>query len=111
MGSFPTASLFKKKKKKLPINVSKNNVCRHKLQNSNITRQKIKHLLKSYLRSQQLTDVLCYLFVKGVNHMYPVVLFGVIAEYGLGQTTAHIDQVVEGHCCDATLRNGDVGPK
>lgn len=43
--------------------------------------------------------------------MYPVVLFGVITEYGLGQTTAHIDQVVEGHCSDATLSNGDVGPK
>lgn len=42
--------------------------------------------------------------------MYPVVLYWVVAEYGLGQTTAHVDQVVEGYCCDATLGDGDVGP-
>ncbi len=51
-----------------------------------------------------------YLFVEGVNHMHPVVLCRVVAEYGLGETTAHIDQVVEGHCCDTTLGDGDVGP-
>lgn len=43
--------------------------------------------------------------------MYPVVLCGVVAEYGLGETTAHIDQVVEGHCRDAALGDGDVCPQ
>lgn len=42
--------------------------------------------------------------------MHPVVLYGVVAEYGLGETTTHIDQVVEGHCCDTALGDGDVGP-
>lgn len=41
--------------------------------------------------------------------MYPVVLCRVIAEYGLGETTTDIDQVVEGHCCDTALSDGDVG--
>lgn len=41
--------------------------------------------------------------------MHPVVLCRVIAEYGLGETTTHIDQVVEGHCCDAAFGHGDVG--
>lgn len=53
---------------------------------------------------------LCYLFVECVNHMYPVILLRIIAEYGLGETTADVDQVVEGHCCDAALSNGNVGP-
>lgn len=49
-------------------------------------------------------------FVKGVDHMHPVVLQRVVAEYGLGETAAHIDQVIERHGCDATLGDGDVGP-
>lgn len=53
--------------------------------------------------------VIYYLFAEGVDHMHPVILCGVIAEYGLGETTAHIDQVVEGHCCDTALGDGDAG--
>lgn len=41
--------------------------------------------------------------------MHPVVLRRVVAEYGLGETAAHVDQVVEGHRRDAALGNGDVG--
>lgn len=52
-----------------------------------------------------------YLFVEGVDHVHPVVLRGVVAEYGLGETTGHVDQVVEGHRCDAALGDGDVGPQ
>lgn len=54
-------------------------------------------------------NLISYLFAEGVNYMHPVVLCGVIAVNGLGETTAHIDQVVEGHGCDAALGNGDVG--
>lgn len=44
-----------------------------------------------------------------MNHMHPVVLYRVIAVYGLGETTAHVDHVVEGHSCDTALGDGDVG--
>lgn len=43
--------------------------------------------------------------------MHPVVLYGVIAEDGLGQTAAHVDQIVEGNGGDATPGDGDVGPQ
>lgn len=55
--------------------------------------------------------VFSYLFVKGVNHVHPVVLYGVVAEDGLGQTAAHVDQVIEGNGSDATPGDGDVGPQ
>lgn len=42
--------------------------------------------------------------------MHPVIFFGVIAEYGLSEATANVDQVVEGHCCNTAFGNGDVGP-
>lgn len=42
--------------------------------------------------------------------MYPVVLCWVVAVDGLGEAAAHVDQIVEGHGCDAALGDGDVGP-
>lgn len=66
--------------------------------------------LKSNRSGAPYLHFICYLFVEGVNHMDPVVLSGVVAEYGLGETTAHIDQVVEGHRGDTALGDGDVGP-
>lgn len=42
--------------------------------------------------------------------MYPVVLCWVVAVDGLGEAATHVDQIVEGHGCDAALGDGDVGP-
>lgn len=50
-----------------------------------------------------------YLLVKCMNHMHPVVLYRVIAVYRLGEAAAHVDHVVEGHCSDTALGDGDVG--
>lgn len=55
--------------------------------------------------------VFSYLLVEGVNDVHPVVLYGVVAEDGLGQAAAHVDQVVEGNGCDAAPGDGDVGPQ
>lgn len=41
-------------------------------------------------------------------HMHPVVLCGVVAEYGPGETAAHVHEVVERHGGDAALGDGDV---
>ena len=51
-----------------------------------------------------------YLLAKGADHMHPIVLYWVIAEDGLGETSRHVDQVVEGHRGDTALSNGNVGP-
>lgn len=56
-------------------------------------------------------SVSSYQFAKGVNHVHPVVLYGVVAEDGFSQTATHVDQVVEGNGCDATPGDRDVGPQ
>lgn len=49
-----------------------------------------------------------YLFCKCMYHMHPVVFCGVVAEYGPGETAAHVHEVVERHGGDAALGDGDV---
>lgn len=50
-------------------------------------------------------------FAEGVHDVDPVVLRRVVAEDGPGEATAHVDQIVEGHGCDAALGDGDAGPE
>lgn len=45
-----------------------------------------------------------------MDDVYPVILGRVVAEKGLGEAAAHVDEIVEGHGCDAALGDGDVGP-
>lgn len=49
-------------------------------------------------------------FAEGVNDMHPVILSGVIAEDGLGQTATHVDNVVQRDSRDTALSNWYVGP-
>lgn len=44
-----------------------------------------------------------------MDDVYPVVLRRVVAEEGPGEAATHVDQIVEGHGCDAALGDGDVG--
>lgn len=43
--------------------------------------------------------------------MHPVVLNGVIAVDRFSQASRYVDEVVEGHGCDAAFSNRDVGPQ
>lgn len=45
-----------------------------------------------------------------MDDVYPVILQRVVAEKRLGETAAHVDQIVEGHGGDAAIGDGDVGP-
>lgn len=50
-------------------------------------------------------------FAEGVNDMHPVILFGVIAEDGLGQAPTHVDDIVQRDGGDAAFSDWYVSPK